>query len=79
MNKDELDHLTHESDEIVEDKLNNESQQKKIESEINEILRNIDISYEVVEPETTDFVINDIELHEIEYVESEINTSKESA
>jgi cell division protein FtsZ len=78
MNKDELDHLTHESDEIVEDKLNNESQQKKIESEINEILRNIDISYEVVEPETTDFVINDIELHEIEYVESEINTSKES-
>ena len=78
MNKDELNHLTHESDEIVEDKLNNESQQKKIESEINEILRNIDISYEVVEPETTDFVINDIELHEIEYVESEINTSKES-
>ena len=62
MNKDELDHLTHESDEIVEDKLNNESQQKKIESEINEILRNIDISYEVVEPETKDFMINDIEL-----------------
>ena len=77
MNKDELNHLTHESDEIVEDKLNNESQQKKIESEINEILRNIDISYEVVEPETKDFIINDIELHEIEYVESEINTSKE--
>src|SRR6056300_981360 len=79
MNKDELDHLTHESDEIVEDKLNNESQQKKIESEINEILRNIDISYQVVEPETKDFSINDIELHEIEYVESESNTSKESA
>ena len=81
MNKDEeeLDHLTHESDEIVEDKLNNESQQKKIESEINEILRNIDISYEVVEPETKGFMINDIELHEIEYVESEINTSKESS
>ena len=78
MNKDELDYLTHESDEIVEDKLNNESQQKKIESEINEILRNIDISYEVVEPETKDFTINDIELHEIEYVESEINTSRES-
>jgi cell division protein FtsZ len=78
MNKDELNHLTHESDEIVEDKLNNESQQKKIESEINEILRNIDISYEVVEPETKDFMNNDIELHEIEYVESEINTSKES-
>src|SRR6056300_586626 len=79
MNKDELDHLTHESDEIVEDKLNNESQQKKIESEINEILRNIDISYQVVEPKTKDFSINDIELHEIEYVKSESNTSKESA
>ena len=69
--EEELDHLTHESDEIVEDKLNNESQQKKIESEINEILRNIDISYEVVEPEINKTLhINDIELHEIEYVES---------
>ena len=78
MNKDELDYLTHESDEIVEDKLNNESQQKKIESEINEILRNIDISYEVVKPQTNDLNLNDIELHEIEYVESGINTSRES-
>ena len=79
INKDEmeLDHLTNEPDSIVEDHLTNESQQKKIESEINEILRNIDLSYEVVEPETKDFIINDIELHEIEYVESEINTSKE--
>jgi cell division protein FtsZ len=81
INKDEveLDHLTNEFDETVEDKLKNESQQKKIESEINEILRNIDISYEVVEPETKDFTINDIELHEIEYVESETNTYKEPA
>ena len=80
INKDEmeLDHLTNEPDSIVEDHLTNESQQKKIESEINEILRNIDLSYEVVEPETKDFTINDIELHEIEYVESEINTSRES-
>ena len=81
INKDEmeLDHLTNEPDSIVEDHLTNESQQKKIESEINEILRNIDLSYEVVEPETKDFTINDIELHEIEYVESESITSKESA
>ena len=73
------DNLTHEPNAIVENKLNDDSQQKKIESEINEILRNIDISYQVVEPETKDFSINDIELHEIEYVESESNTSKESA
>ena len=81
INKDEeeLDHLTHVSDEIVEDKLNNESQQKKIESEINEILRNIDISYDVVEPEINDFNLNDIELNEIEYVESEVTISEESS
>ena len=80
INKDEmeLDYLTNEHDAIVEDHLKNESQQKKIESEINEILRNIDISYEVVKPETNDLNLNDIELHEIEYVESEINTSRES-
>ena len=71
MNKDELNHLTHESDEIVEDKLNNESQQKKIESEINEILRNIDISYEVVEPETKDFTINDIPDLELSNIEDD--------
>ena len=80
INKDEmeLDYLTNEHDAIVEDHLKNESQQKKIESEINEILRNIDISYEVVKPQTNDLNLNDIELHEIEYVESEINTSRES-
>ena len=80
INKDEmeLDHLTNEHNAIVEDHLKNESQQKKIESEINEILRNIDISYEVVKPQTNDLNLNDIELHEIEYVESEINTSRES-
>ena len=80
INKDEmeLDHLTNESEAIVEDHLKNESQQKKIESEINEILRNIDISYEVVKPQTNDLNLNDIELHEIEYVESGINTSRES-
>ena len=80
INKDEmeLDNLTNKPDSILEDNLTNESQQKKIESEINEILRNIDISYEVVKPETNNLNLNDIELHEIEYVESEINTSRES-
>ena len=81
INKDEkgLDNLTHEPNAIVENKLNDDSQQKKIESEINEILRNIDISYDVVEPEINDFNLNDIELNEIEYVESEVTISEESS
>ena len=81
INKDEkgLDNLTHETNSIVENKLNDNSQQKKIESEINEILRNIDISYDVVEPEINDFNLNDIELNEIEYVESEVTISEESS
>ena len=55
-----------------------DSNQKKIESEINEILRNIDISYEVLDPDldiidtdetnTIDIELNDIELNDIEYV-----------
>jgi cell division protein FtsZ len=73
------DNLTHEPNAIVENKLNDDSQQKKIESEINEILRNIDISYDVVEPEINDFNLNDIELNEIEYVESEVTISEESS
>ena len=73
------DNLTHEPNTIVENKLNDDSQQKKIESEINEILRNIDISYDVVEPEINDFNLNDIELNEIEYVESEVSISEESS
>ena len=81
INKDEkgLDNLTHEPNAIVENKLNDDSLQKKIESEINEILRNIDISYDVVEPEINDFNLNDIELNEIEYVESEVTISEESS
>lgn len=81
INKDEkgLDNLTHEPNAIVENKLNDDSQQKKIESEINEILRNIDISYDVVEPEINDFNLNDIELNEVEYVESEVTISEESS
>jgi len=73
------DNLTHEPNAIVENKLNDDSQQKKIESEINEILRNIDISYDVVEPEINDFNLNDIELNEVEYVESEVTISEESS
>ena len=50
-----------------------DSKQTKIDSEINEILRNIDISYEVLDPyldniATIDIELNDIELNDIEYV-----------
>ena len=55
-----------------------DSNQKKIDSEINEILRNIDISYEVLDPgldiidtddtNISDIELNDIELNDIEYV-----------
>ncbi len=58
--------------------LDKDSNQKKIDSEINEILRNIDISYEVLNPDldiidtddinTSDIKLNDIELNDIEYV-----------
>jgi len=72
------DNLKIELDSIVDDNLNEESQQKKIESEINEILRNIDLSYEVVEPEFNDIELNNIELNDIEYVESEFNDYKDS-
>ncbi len=58
--------------EIIEDKSNNESpydfQQKKIESEINEILRNIEISYEVVDADEQLLDINEIEIIDFEHV-----------
>ena len=57
---------------IIEDKSNDESphdfQQKKIESEINEILRNIEISYEVVEADEQLIDINEIEIIDFEHV-----------
>ena len=57
---------------IIEDKSNDESphdfQQKKIESEINEILRNIEISYEVVEADKKLIDINEIEIIDFEHV-----------
>jgi len=61
-----------EETEIIEDKTNDESpydfQQKKIESEINEILRNIEISYEVVEADELSIDINEIEIIDLEHV-----------
>ena len=61
-----------EETETIEDKLNDESpydfQQKKIESEINEILRNIEISYEVVEADEQLIDINEIEIIDFEHV-----------
>ena len=61
-----------EETEIIEDKSNEESpydfQQKKIESEINEILRNIEISYEVVEEDEQLIDINEIEIIDFEHV-----------
>jgi cell division protein FtsZ len=72
--------LSEEKNEINKDfeKLSKDSKQKKIDSEINEILRNIDISYEVLDPDldlidtddtdTSVIELNDIELNDIEYV-----------
>ena len=72
--------LPEEKDEINKNHeiLAKDSNQKKIDSEINEILRNIDISYEVLDPDldiidtddtnTSDIELNDIELNDIEYV-----------
>ena len=61
-----------EETEKIEDKLNDKSpydfQQKKIESEINEILRNIEISYEVVEADEQLIDINEIEIIDFEHV-----------
>ena len=61
-----------EETEITEDKSNDESpydfQQKKIESEINEILRNIEISYEVVAADEQLIDINEIEIIDFEHV-----------
>ena len=61
-----------EETELTEDKSNDESsydfQQKKIESEINEILRNIEINYEVVKADEQLIDINEIEIIDFEHV-----------
>ena len=58
---------------ISNEKLDVEYQQKKIENEINEILRNIEISYEVIDPGLSDASIYDIELNEIEVIDPELS------
>ena len=77
---DEETTLSEEKDEINKNHeiLAKDSNQKKIDSEINEILRNIDISYEVLDPgldiidtddtNTSNIELSDIELNDIEYV-----------
>ena len=57
-----------------------DSKQKKIDSEINEILRNIEINYEVLHPDFDEIdneqtYLNDIELNDIEYVIPDEKTS----
>ena len=71
----------HEKNETIKDKFDEESsqnsKQKKIESEINEILRNIDISYEVVHADDQFTDINDIEIIDLEHVMPYDNSFKE--
>ena len=76
--KELLDNLNDQSDSFVDEKVNDESQQKKIESEINEILRNIDITFEVIEPEINKININEIEVNGIEYISPELNDFSEN-
>ena len=76
--KELLDNLNDQFDSIVDEKVNDESQQKKIESEINEILRNIDITFEVIEPEINKININEIEVNGIEYISPELNDFSEN-
>ena len=71
-NKEEnLDNINDRFSSFDNDISQDDSQQKKIESEITEILRNIDISYEIISPENESININNIELNDIEYVSSE--------
>ena len=71
----------HEENETIKNKFDEESsqnsKQKKIESEINEILRNIDISYEVVHVDDQFTDINDIEIIDLEHVLPYDNSFKE--
>ena len=76
--KELLDNLNDQSDSFVDEKVNDESQQKKIESEINEILRNIDITFEVIDPEINKININEIEVNGVEYVSPQSNDFSEN-
>tara|TARA_B100001057_G_scaffold85954_1_gene81836 strand:- start:12064 stop:13875 length:1812 start_codon:yes stop_codon:yes gene_type:complete len=55
------------------------SHQKKIESEINEILRNIEVSYEIVDPVINDKDLLDIELNDIELVIPDIDIVEDNS
>ena len=86
------DKIESNTDNVINEKndiLVKDLKQKKIDNEINEILRNIDIEYEVLSPNSDEINSNqtylkDIELYDIEYVipdekkilESEDNTSE---
>ena len=71
-NKEEnLDNINDRFSSFDNDISQDDSQQKKIDSEITEILRNIDMSYEIISPENESININNIELNDIEYVSSE--------
>ena len=60
--KEVMDNLITKPDSVSTEKSDIDYQQKKIESEINEILRNIEISYEVVDPELSHTSLNDIDI-----------------
>jgi cell division protein FtsZ len=75
--KEGLDNFMDDSDLIIDKKINDESEQKKIESEINEVLRNIDLSYEIVEPEINKISLNNIEVNDVEYILPESNDFSE--
>ena len=71
-NKEEnLDNINDRFSSFDNDISQDDSQQKKIDSEITEILRNIDMSYEIISPENESINIDNIELNDIEYVTSE--------
>ena len=67
--------------ELKENKVNTKKshdlQQKKIESEINEILRNIEVSYEVVDAFEQLIDVNEIEIIDFEHVLPEDNSINE--
>ena len=78
-NKEEnLDNINDRFSSFDNDISQDDSQQKKIDSEITEILRNIDMSYEIISPENESININNIELNDIEYLSPENPFDNES-
>ena len=78
-NKEEnLDNINHRFSSFDNDISQDDSQQKKIDSEITEILRNIDMSYEIISPENESINIDNIELNDIEYLSPENPFDNES-